>query len=143
MPFPVPQVYLAQWNETLVACKVLLVGGSGATTPGDMQRALTLSSPMIAKLEEVSAPAEPRVVYLLASVSPESCTCRQAARAVLWVAGCPLRPPAAALPCGLLMHQTAMLWLLFAPFVAVPCIARHTCGHTSELYSKAGTASCP
>ena len=55
-PPPCQQVYLAQWHqETQVAVKVLLSGmGASLATADDMQRALTLSSPMLDKLEEVS-----------------------------------------------------------------------------------------
>jgi hypothetical protein len=50
------QVYLAQLHqETHVAVKVLLSGmGASLATADDMQRALTLSTPMLDKLEEVS-----------------------------------------------------------------------------------------
>ncbi len=43
------RVYLANWRGVFVACKVLLMGGAGAADP---QRALTLSSPVLNKLEE-------------------------------------------------------------------------------------------
>ena len=43
------RVYLANWRGVFVACKVLLMGGAGAADP---QRALTLSSPVLSKLEE-------------------------------------------------------------------------------------------
>lgn len=46
--FP-PQVYLADWFSIQVAAKVLIVGQVGS--PGDAQRALTLSAPIMAKLE--------------------------------------------------------------------------------------------
>lgn len=43
------RVYLANWRGVFVACKVLLMGGAGAADP---QKALTLSSPVLRKLEE-------------------------------------------------------------------------------------------
>jgi len=46
---PILQVYLADWFSIQVAAKVLVVGQLGS--PGDAQRALTLSAPIQAKLE--------------------------------------------------------------------------------------------
>lgn len=47
---PSLQVYLADWFSIQVAAKVLIVGQLGS--PADAQRALTLSAPIMAKLEQ-------------------------------------------------------------------------------------------
>lgn len=45
-------MYLAQWNETPVAVKILMSGGEGGERQRDPGLALTLSAPTLRGLEE-------------------------------------------------------------------------------------------
>ena len=46
------QVYLGRWHETAVACKVLLQGGRDIRSAAAAQRALSIPTAVLAKLEE-------------------------------------------------------------------------------------------
>ena len=51
-PALLPQVYLAKWNQTTVAVKVLLSTALDAYREEALQQALTLSSPVLANLQK-------------------------------------------------------------------------------------------
>ena len=51
-PGTMPQVYLAKWNETLVAVKILLSANVDIDSPDDAEKALSMSNPIMLSLEK-------------------------------------------------------------------------------------------